>query len=129
MAGFFKSLIFVIIIIFVGVKFNKFYEKKKANIQNNIVFITFYENTCRSSQALVPIVEEVKKEFPNIQFVYEDTYHKNNLIRNYNIKRIPLMVILINGKEADRLGSYHNYYEVKNFIQKNMNSFKNILFK
>ena len=78
---------------------------------------------------LFPIVEEVKKEFPNIQFVYEDTYHKNNLIRNYNIKRIPLMVILINGKEADRLGSYHNYYEVKNFIQKNMNSFKNILFK
>ena len=128
MAGFFKSLIFIIIIVFVGVKFKNYYERKKAELQNNIVFVTFYEENCRGSKALIPIIKEVREEFPNIHFVYENTYHRNNIIRNYNIKRLPLMVILVNGKEVDRLVSYQNYYKVKNFIQKNMNSFINVLF-
>ena len=69
---------------------------------NKTVLIDFYAEWCGPCQMLSPIVEQVAQENDNIKVVKINVDENPNLASEFGIKAIPTLVIIKNGKEANR---------------------------
>ncbi len=66
------------------------------------VLIDFYADWCGPCNRLSPIVDKVAKENKDIKVVRIDVDKNESLMTKYNVRSIPTLVVIENGKEINR---------------------------
>lgn len=69
---------------------------------NKTVLIDFYAEWCGPCQMLSPIVEQVAQENDNIKVVKVNVDENQSLAVEFGIKAIPTLIVIKEGKEANR---------------------------
>ena len=69
---------------------------------NKTVLIDFYAEWCGPCQMLSPIVEQVAQENDNIKVVKVNVDENQSLAVEFGIKSIPTLIVIKEGKEANR---------------------------
>ena len=92
--------------------------KIKNDIEaGNSVVLLFSAEWCGSCVKQKPIYEEVKKEFPNINFYLVssdlDKLQQKVLFKLYNIKGLPTFTLFKDGTEQNRLIGFKTKEELK----------------
>jgi len=68
------------------------------------VVVDFWAGWCRPCHVMAPILRALAKEFENqIIFAKVDVENNRDLAAQFNIRSIPTLVLIRNGKEWDRL--------------------------
>ena len=70
---------------------------------------------CREQK---PIIEQLKKEFPTVEFLAIDTDQNANMSALYHVSRLPTLVILVNGREAMRYTGLQSHGTLKNALNR-----------
>jgi len=69
---------------------------------NKTVLIDFYAEWCGPCQMLSPIVEQVAQENDNIKVVKVNVDENQSIAVEFGIKAIPTLIVIKEGKEANR---------------------------
>lgn len=94
-------------------------------INNNVMTLVYFgSETCSVCRAVKPKVEEILKEYLNIESVQVDVEKSLQVAAAYNTFTIPVILVFIEGKEIIR--------EARNFsiqdINKRIERYYNMLF-
>ena len=82
------------------------------------VFVDFYATWCGPCQMMAPILEEISKENPDVDFVAIDTDEAEELSAKYGVMSIPNMMLFKNGEVADRILGKQSKQIITDFIKK-----------
>ena len=66
------------------------------------VLIDFYADWCGPCNRLSPIVDKVSVDNKDVKFVRIDVDKNEDLMTKYNVRSIPTLVVIENGKEINR---------------------------
>ncbi|ASN04788.1 thioredoxin family protein [Virgibacillus necropolis] len=66
---------------------------------------------------LRPVVSEVAEELDTVEFYYVDVDESSDLAGEFGVQSIPTMVLIKDGKEADRSVGFVPEERVKEFAQ------------
>ena len=66
------------------------------------VLIDFYADWCGPCNRLSPIVDKVSVDNKDVKFVRIDVDKNEELMTKYNVRSIPTLVVIENGKEINR---------------------------
>lgn len=69
----------------------------------SIMLYYFSAVWCGPCKALSPIIEELSKELPEIEFVKIDTDTNQDMVAEYSVQSVPTMVVIKNGVEVARM--------------------------
>lgn len=70
---------------------------------SKVVLIKFFATWCRPCKMMLPVMELLEPENPEIDFLQVDVDQSRELVDLLNIKGVPTVVILKNGTETGRL--------------------------
>jgi thioredoxin 1 len=78
----------------------------KDDLNNHIfngdkVLVDFFASWCMPCKQLMPILESIETEFPNVKFVKFDVESDMEYISKYNIVSVPTVMILDGDKIVD----------------------------
>ena len=76
--------------------------EKEVLKETKTVLIDFYAEWCGPCQMLSPIVEQVAQENDNIKVVKVNVDENQSLAVEFGIKAIPTLIVIKEGKEANR---------------------------
>jgi thioredoxin 1 len=65
------------------------------------VLVDFFASWCMPCKQLMPILESIETEFPNVKFVKFDVESDMEYISKYNIVSVPTIMILDGDKIVD----------------------------
>jgi len=74
---------------------------KLINIEK-LTLLQFTANWCSVCQAITPIIENVVKEFENIDYIKIDVEKNKDIAFEYGITSIPTLLFIKNGKLVDK---------------------------
>lgn len=80
--------------------------------QKEIALIDFYASWCGPCKMLAPILDEIAKEFPNIQVGKVNIDFEQIVSKEYNVWTIPTMIIFKSGKEIKRIMGFRSKKEL-----------------
>lgn len=82
----------------------------------------FHANWCQGCIAMTPIFNNIKTKYPNVKFkdIDVDTEEGAKMSCDYNVKNVPVVMIVNNGKEVDRISGNRNAQEITNLINKHI---------
>jgi len=60
---------------------------------NKYVLIDFWAEWCRPCKLMSPVIDEIEKEFPNIQVVRVNADEDAAMVQKYNISSIPTYIL------------------------------------
>ncbi|MBO5179101.1 MAG: thioredoxin [Clostridia bacterium] len=77
----------------------------EAEVLNSdkVVLVDFYADWCYPCRMLAPTLEKIAKENDDIKVVKVNVDEAQNLAIEYGATSIPLLVVIENGQEKDRL--------------------------
>ena len=70
--------------------------------QPGAVVVDFWATWCGPCQMLAPVLEEVARELPQVQFCKVDVDEEQELARQFGVMSIPTVVLFKDGKEVQR---------------------------
>ena len=71
------------------------------------VLIDFFANWCGPCQMLKPVFEELSKEYEGrLKFAKIDTEAQGELANKFEVRSIPTLVLMKDGKEAERMAGF-----------------------
>ncbi len=71
------------------------------------VLIDFFANWCGPCKMLKPVFEELSEEYDGkLKFAKVDTEVEPTLANKFEVRSIPTMVLVKNGKESERLSGF-----------------------
>lgn len=85
-----------------------------------IAVVDFSATWCGPCQMLAPIIDELSDEMDDVAFYNVDTDANMSLAIEFGVQSIPNVVILKNGKLADRSIGFVQKAQLKQFIEKNI---------
>lgn len=136
-------IVFIVIISFLNTLLKKETEKK-INIENKIlsneeesemiignnenfesevlksdktVLIDFYADWCGPCQMLSPIVKDIANEHDDIKVVKINIDEEQELAIKYDVMSIPTLVVIKNGKEANRIVGLVGKEEIEKILK------------
>jgi thioredoxin 1 len=62
----------------------------------------FYGEWCSPCKLLAPVIEDIKKEMPNVKFVDVDVDESADVVAKYGVRGVPTLVIEKDGVEVKR---------------------------
>lgn len=68
-----------------------------------IKIIDFYAQWCAPCKVITPILEEIKKEFPNVQIDKIDIEENDEVAEYYNIRNIPTLLFFKDDVQVDKI--------------------------
>jgi thioredoxin 1 len=84
----------------------------------NPVFVDFWATWCGPCNVMVPVVEDVAKEFEGkVDFVKVDVDQSKELATKYNVMSIPDFIIFQNGKVLAQLSGILSKESLRKYIQ------------
>lgn len=90
---------------------------KEVLQSDKTVLIDFYADWCGPCKSLSPIVDEVAGENSEVKFVKVNIDENQDLSRTYGVMSIPTLVVIKNGKEADRSVGLISKAKIENLIK------------
>jgi len=87
-------------------------------IQCGFVVLDFYAALCGPCKILKPIFTQVAKELPSIKFFTVNVEEHAALAKTYNVRAMPTIIILSDGKEVSRASGLMNKTTMNNWIAK-----------
>ena len=81
-----------------------------------IKVIKFSSTTCQPCKVLNPIIDEIKKENPDINFQYVDVYENLEITKNLHVTSVPTVIILKNEREVFRFSGIKSKQQINNLI-------------
>ena len=88
-------------------------------IKNGVTFIDFFADWCGPCKMLGPVVEEVSKDYPEIQFAKVNVDDNMDLAERFQIMSIPQIYMFKDGEVIGKFGGYRDAGGVKAFIEEN----------
>ncbi len=88
-------------------------------IKNGTVVIDFFADWCGPCKMLSPVIEEVSKEYPDIEFAKVNVDDNMDLAEQFQIMSIPQVYMFKNGEVAAKFGGYRDAGGVKAFVDEN----------
>jgi len=83
------------------------------------VVVDFWAGWCRPCHVMAPIIRALAKEFEDqVVFAKVDIENNRDLATQFNIKSIPTLVLIRNGKEWDRLSGVRGRSDLRKLIEK-----------
>jgi thioredoxin 1 len=95
-------------------------EKEIFETQNQLIAIDFSATWCGPCKKQTPIFDELKSEISSVLFKKIDIDNESDLTSKFNIKSIPTIVFVKNGKEIERMIGF----QTKNAIQQKIDDLK-----
>lgn len=95
---------------------NENFEEEVLNSQKPVL-VDFYANWCEPCKKSLPIIEEVAKENNNIKVVTINIDEAKKLKEQYEIKSIPTLVLIQNGKETARQTGFTSKSDILELIK------------
>lgn len=93
------------------------FEKSIANQQ--IVFVDFFAPWCAPCKIMVPALDTLRKDFANKATIIKINTDENlQLLKEYNIRSIPFVMILKNGKIVFQKSGFMSLAEMKKELKK-----------
>lgn len=83
--------------------------------------VDFFANWCGPCKMLGPVLEEVSKDYPNVNFVKVDVDEEGDLAAKYGIMSIPTLYILKDGEVVAKTGGMQPAASLKTFIDSAIN--------
>lgn len=82
----------------------------------------FHAKWCQGCVAMTPIFNGIKVKYPNVKFkdIDVDTEEGAKMSCIYNVKNVPVVMIVNNGKEIDRISGNRNAQEITSLINKHI---------
>lgn len=94
---------------------NENFENEVLNC-DKIVLIDFYTDWCKPCQKLSSVLEEVAEENQEVKIVRINRDEQSELKEKYEIKKIPTLIILKDGKEINRSIGFMEKQKILDFI-------------
>lgn len=91
--------------------------ESKINDTKKIVLLDFFATWCGPCKMLSPILEDLKKEYENIDFYKVDVDESRDLAAKYHINSMPTLIFLKNGKEIERFIGWRSKEELSRIIE------------
>ena len=93
----------------------------KHRVRGKLILVDFWAEWCNPCKVHAPILNEVANESNGEFFVGKlDVDSNQNLARQYNVRNIPTLLVLRNGKEIERFVGI----KTKGFLLKEMRKLK-----
>jgi thioredoxin 1 len=80
----------------------------------------FYGEWCSPCKLLAPVIEEIKKEMPNVKFVDVDVDESADVVAKYGVRGVPTVVIEKDGVEVKRFVGMRQKSELVNEIKSHL---------
>ena len=93
------------------------FEKEVLN-SNQPVLVDFYADWCNPCTALSVIIERVAKNYPNVTFGKVNIDEEEELAMGFEVRSIPYVVKIKNGKIVDSFLGLHPESFVEEFFAK-----------
>ena len=87
--------------------------------QSNLSVIDFWATWCGPCQMLSPIVDEVSKDFENVNFFKVNVDEEPELTMQFGIKSIPTLAFIKDGKTLDISIGLVSKDELVDFVKRN----------
>lgn len=84
------------------------------------VVCDFFATWCGPCRMLAPVMEEVSKSFPNVEFVKVNVDENENLAARYNVMSIPYVAVFEGGKLTAQNVGFMPEEEMKDFLSANI---------
>ena len=81
-----------------------------------LVIVDFYADWCGPCKMLSPVIANMAKEFPNINFYKVNVDRESVLARKMNIQSIPTVMFYKQGQLVNQFTGYKNPQEIKTII-------------
>lgn len=88
----------------------------KETVDASVVLIDCYADWCAPCKAIAPVLEELSTELPNVKFVKLDVDSEHMLARGFDIKSIPTLLLVKDGKVEKRSVGALPKEQIKSFI-------------
>jgi thioredoxin 1 len=86
-------------------------------LSNGTVIVDFYAEWCNPCKKYAPKFIELSEEFISFTFVKVNTDEHEGLQQKYMINSLPTTLVLVNGKDMDRVEGY-DLQEIRAMIEK-----------
>ena len=83
-----------------------------------VEFIKFYATWCPPCTKLKPIVDGIKKEYPNVTFYDVDVDTNKKLAQKHKVSSIPVIVIQVDGKVVKTIEGLRDEATLKALLDK-----------
>ncbi len=78
-----------------------------------VELLKFETKTCQQCKLLNPVLDQIKQEYPNVVSVKKiDSEENMKLAFDFNIRSVPVIIFLKDGKEFDRIYGFTNKNEI-----------------
>lgn len=94
---------------------NNFQEEVLESSQ--IVLVDFYATWCGPCRMLMPILEELEGQNPNLKIVKVNVDEENELANTYEIRNLPTLLIFKNGNIVSRNVGSATKFEIEEWIR------------
>jgi thioredoxin 1 len=80
----------------------------------------FFGHWCVPCKLLAPVIDEIKREMPNVKFTDVDVDESVDLVSKYGVRGVPTVVIEKNGVEVKRFVGMKQKSELVNEIKSHL---------
>ena len=88
--------------------------------ENELVLVDFYADWCNPCKMLHPILEEVKKQFPEVVFAKANVEDCEKKTLKNRIQNVPCVLLYKNGEVVDRIAGLSKKEIYTNHIKKTL---------
>lgn len=90
--------------------------------QNQIMLVDFYAQWCAPCKQMMPIVEQIEKDFAsNLTLKKVDAESNSALLETYNVASVPELILFKGGQEVWRHSGPISQQDLKNAVSQHLN--------
>lgn len=72
------------------------------NTNDKVILVDYYAQWCMPCKTLIPRLEELEKQYPNVMFVKVDVDANMDHAKELGIRSVPTVMVLKNGEPIHR---------------------------
>jgi len=91
-------------------------ELKKVYEEHSKVLIKFSATWCGPCQAMVPIIEELKTENPDVYFLEFNIDDEEEMVQLFRVRSVPTLYYIKDGVTVDKFVGGATKEQLQNFI-------------
>lgn len=88
-------------------------------VKNGYTLVDFFADWCGPCKMLIPVLESLDNEYPDVDFIKVNVDAESNLAREMGIMSIPAVYFFKDGELKDKFVGYQPAAKIKEFIANN----------